>query len=113
MKEIENIILKRELSINEINDRRRRWLYASSLVFFTLVVTIFKWPSISDIHEPSIWWVVVAVLLVVSVNWWYWTLHVINTLLENQRSQIEVLKVIIDNLHEIEHDINDDNKKGA
>lgn len=100
-----NLLKQHQHDINRINQQRRWWLYASSVVFLAVVFLIFAWDWIDGLHSHSIWWVVVSSALIISVNWWYWTMKVIKRILEHQEIEYNLLFSIIDDLHSVRNDI--------
>lgn len=100
-KKYDEILNERCNTIDEITIQRRKWLYASSLFFITVVIIMFSWPWISHLSNPSGWWVVTAILLIISVNWWYWTIGLIAKLLDNQRSQVVLIKSLVETVDEM------------
>lgn len=91
--------------LNRINEQRRWWLYASSVVLFGIISLIFTWDWIEGLHSRSIWWLVVSTMLIISVNWWYWTMKVIRRIVEHQEIEFELIGVIITDIKEVKNDI--------
>ena len=95
-----------------INDQRRTWLWASSIVVFGIIFLIFSWDWLDDFHSKPIWWFIVSTMLIISVNWWYWTMRVIRILLDYNHAAYDLLSIIISDVkearNEIKHLVNQD-----
>ncbi len=100
-----SIIKKHKEDLERINNQRKSWLYASSIVLTGIVFLIFTWDWLSDFHSKTIWWVVVSVMLILSVNWWYWTMRVIRILLDYNNAAYDLLTDVIDEVTEARNDI--------
>jgi hypothetical protein len=92
------LIEKHTQEIIKINLQRRRWLVASSVVFVCVVLLIFGWDWLTGLHEKSIWWVIVSLMLIVCMNWWYWTMKVIYHLLEHQSNAYVIIADLLNDI---------------
>lgn len=81
--------------LDQANDQRRKWLYASSVFFVGVIFYIAFWGWIHDLHKPWIEWSFISIGLVVSVNWWYWTMSLVRKYIGHQKTVIEVLSDIV------------------
>lgn len=88
-------------TLDKINEQRRRWLYASSIVFFSIILIIFTWDWIDTQNESKIWWVIVSLMLIISVNWWYWTVRVILKLIEQRKSELEIITELVIDIKDV------------
>ena len=91
--------------IERINRQRKGWLYASSVVMLGIVGLIFSWDWVSEIHSKSVWWVIISVMLIISINWWYWTMTVIRRMLDHQKVEYDLLSCILNDLVLAKEDI--------
>ena len=91
--------------LTRINEQRRWWLYASSVVLGGIIFLIFTWDWIDGFHSKSVWWLVVSTMLIISVNWWYWTMKVIRRIIEHQEIEFDLIRVIITDIREVKKDI--------
>jgi uncharacterized membrane-anchored protein YitT (DUF2179 family) len=104
-RKIETLLDKHLADIDRINNQRRAWLYASSVVFVGIIFLIFSWDWLDHFHLKSIWWVVISVMLILSINWWYWTMRVVRIMLNHQEAQHSLLKSILEDIGETRSDI--------
>lgn len=102
-KEIE----QHEADLEKLHDQRRMWLWASSIVFWALIFIIFAWDWLDGFHSKSIWWVIVSCILIVSINWWYWTMRVVRKLIVHQAIEYGILKSILIDVSEVKSNIRD------
>ncbi len=92
--------------INRINEQRRAWLIASSIVFSCVILLIVSWDWISGLHASSIWWGIVSLMLLVCMNWWYWTMKVIHHLLQHQSNEYAIISELLDDIKQLKKQIN-------
>lgn len=78
-------------SLEKIYKQRRTWLYASSIVYTSVVSIIVGWEYLSYNNHEIIWWVIVTLSLIVSTLWWYWTMRTIVTLVLSIYAEYEIL----------------------
>lgn len=91
--------------LEKIYSQRRKWLYVSSIVYTAIIFAIFGWDYLTQHISSRIWWVLISLSLLVSINWWFWTMKSIRTLvysmyleyqlLHELHSEIDELKVVI------------------
>ena len=86
---------KNEKEIVEIANQRKWWLYASSIVFSSTILLIFGWDFITGLNQKSIWWVVVSLMLIICMNWWYWTMKIVHKLLQHQHNEYELIRELL------------------
>jgi len=99
------LLAKHADDIERINHQRRLWLYASSVVMVGIVGLIFSWDWVSELHSKSVWWVIVSVMLIISINWWYWTMSVIRRMLDHQKVEYDLLSCILNDISLAKEDI--------
>jgi hypothetical protein len=108
----QKLIEKFKLDIIRLNNQRIRWLTFSSLIFTVVILIIFLSEKINDLHSHTIWWVIGSLGLLLSINWWYWTLTLIRRVLQHQIDTVIILSEITNDVKEIKTDINDLYQKG-
>lgn len=101
------LVLAHQEDLEKLHDQRRMWLWASSGVFWAIILIIFAWDWISGFNSKSVWWVLVSAMLLVSINWWYWTMRVIRKLIHHQEVEYEILKSILLDIAEVKSDVRD------
>ena len=105
MQDLNKFFSDHEKDLQEVNKQRRRWLYASSIVFLGIVLLIFSWDWLDQFHSKSIWWVIVSLMLIVSVNWWYWTMRVVSRLVHHQKIEFSLIIELVKDIREIKSDV--------
>ena len=102
---IKEILTRHEKDLERLNNQRRWWLWASSVVFVGIIFLIFGWDWLSELHSKSVWWVIVSLMLIISINWWYWTMRVVRIIIKYQEVEYSILKKIITDIHRLKKDI--------
>lgn len=98
-------------TLDKINNQRRKWFYASSVVFFSIITIIFLWDWLDNRNESKIWWVIVSFMLIISVNWWYWTVRVLLKLLDQRKAEIIIINELIFDIRDIKSSISELNNE--
>jgi ABC-type proline/glycine betaine transport system permease subunit len=116
-KKTQRLIDQNNRDLEQINEQRRTWLYASSVVIISVLVLIFGWDWLDTFHSKTLWWVVVSLILIVSVNWWYWTMRVMLRLINHQKIEFSIISELLTDIREIRKEVRQlgaqelDNKK--
>lgn len=92
-----SVIDNHEKFLEKINKQRHYWLW-SSFVFCFSIFLIFGWDWIDDLRSKHIWWFIISLMLIVSINWWYWTMRIIRKVITYQAVEYKLLKSISDDL---------------
>jgi len=98
-------IQQQELDLDQLNDQRRKWLWASSIVFFAIITLMFAWEWIDHFESKTAWWFIVSCMLLISINWWYWTMRVVRRIIQHQLVEYQLLKAIVIDIREIKRDV--------
>lgn len=91
---------KRELS--KINNKRMVWLMLSSVIFVLTIPLIFSWDLLEN---KNIWWIIVSSMLIVTINWLFWTIKTITIILNHQQEETVIIKELIAELRELKKTI--------
>jgi len=119
MKNDENSLLQEtNQEIDNINEQRRVWLYASSFTFVGIVFLVFAWDLLDSFHSKTVWWFILSLILIISINWWYWTMSIISKMLNHQKIEFEIIHDVIVDIRSLKKEIKelgrqevDNNKK--
>jgi hypothetical protein len=119
MKNDENSLLQEtNQEIDNINEQRRVWLYASSFTFVGIVFLVFAWDLLDSFHSKTVWWFILSLILIISINWWYWTMRMISKMLNHQKIEFEIIHDVIVDIRSLKKEIKelgrqevDNNKK--
>lgn len=98
--------------IIKLNRQRTYWLIFSSIIFVGVILVIVFSSSINSLRSEAVWWAIGAVGLIVSVNWWYWTLILVRRVLTHQINMVLLLDEITKDVNDIKIDINQLFRKG-
>lgn len=104
-KQTVDLIHENSKELELINHQRRLWLFASSVVFSSIIILVFAWDWLEGLHSKSIWWVIISLMLILSVNWWYWTMRVILKLLHHQKIEFHIIHELVEDIKELKKDI--------
>lgn len=91
--------------IEQSNTQRKYWIFASSFVFVGVIFYILGWHWIQQLANPYIDWILISVGLLISMNWWYWTMGLIRQYLSHQAEVITLLDGIVTDLKIIKHEV--------
>lgn len=89
----------------KINDQRRVWLRASSLIFSCIIFLMFGWEWLSGFNFNTIWWVIISLILIISINWWYWTVRLVLDIIESQDDVMNTTIELLNDIKEIKKHI--------
>lgn len=89
----------------QLDQQRKRWLIASSFVYSAIIILIFTWDWLDGLGEKSVWWVVVSLMLVLSINWWYLTMRMIRRFMNHRSIEVGLILNIMEDLREIKQDV--------
>ena len=98
-------IKKTDEELEKINNQRRKWLIASSIVFVGIISLIFTWEWLNHLDSKIVWWMITSIMLIISINWWYWTMKVIRQLIYHQKLEFTLLSDIIIEIKSIKKDL--------
>lgn len=102
---LEIMLEKHRRDIDKLNNERHLWLWASSIVFSGIILLIFGWNWLSGINSKTIWWVIVSLMLIISINWWYWTMRVIRIIIYYQEIEYSLIKEIHNEINWVKEDM--------
>lgn len=102
---IQEIFNNHQKDLEKLNNQRRLWLWASSIVLVGILSLIFSWEWLADFHSKHVWWLIVSVMLIIAINWWYWTMRVIRIIICYQKIEYELIKQLHHEISIVKHDI--------
>lgn len=86
--------------------RRRLRLYISSLVVIAVISITVSWAYLSSFNSNLIWWGIISISVIVSLNWWFWTIRSIGKLVNAIHNEYEILNDISTDLANVKIIIN-------
>lgn len=98
-------VARHDKDLNEINEHRQRWLLASSIVYVGIILIIFAWDWLDSIGSKSVWWVIVSLMLILSINWWFWTMKVIRRFIHHRHYEVDLIVNIMHDIREVKEDV--------
>lgn len=98
---LSELIARYEQELDQFNKQRHLWLWASSIVFTGIIFIIFYWEWLDDVASDTTWWVVTSIMLIISINWWYWTMKVIRYAILHQALELKILKSLIHDIDSV------------
>ena len=88
-------------NLSETDAQRRKWLLWSSVVFIGIAIYIAFWNWIHELENPFIEWSFISVGLVITVNWWYWTMSSLSTLVRCIYTEYTILSEVTHDIEEV------------
>ena len=88
--------------IKQFDKDRLLWLKLSGVVafFISLIIINLLFFKVESIH-----WITISISLGLSVSWWYWTMRILQDLLNHRLAEVEILADIINDIKEIKNDV--------
>lgn len=99
--------IKINYKLSIFNKERAIWMIVSGFMIAFLITIAISWNTILETHNPKIWGAIGLTLVIVTVNWWYWTMGLVKRLLEFQKDEIVILQEIVDDIRTIKNDVQD------
>lgn len=87
--------------LEKIYKQRQRWLLISSIVVTSVILVIFGSSFIDSYNNKHIWWIIVSLGLILSMNWWYWTMKSVSALVRSIYAEYEILNEITSEIEEL------------
>jgi len=100
-----NSIERYEKDLEKLTRQRYYWLWASSIVFCSSIVLIFGWGWLDDLRSKSVWWIIISLMLIISINWWYWTMRVVRKIIDHQALEYYILKSIAEDIKKFKKEL--------
>lgn len=110
-KQIFEITKVHNLKINYLNSQRQYWLYASSVAVSGIILLMVFWDFLDGMRSTTIWWIIVSIMLIVSINWWYWTIKLIRILIDQRKDEIKIINELVIDIKLIKSSISELNKE--
>ena len=104
---VDDLIKQHSKEMDQINRQRRLWLYASLYVFTGIAMLMIGWEWLTNLHSDYVWTGIVMLMLVISINWWYWTMGMVRKLLNHQRLELELISELTHDIRSIKIDVQD------
>lgn len=104
MDEARIVIQQRFAELDKINKQRRIWLYISSSVVMYAIAVITAIDYIFADKHSLLGWAIISASLLLSISWWYWTMGIIRTIINDLFLEYTILQEIISEVSEIVHD---------
>lgn len=104
------LLIQHEKDLEILNTRRFMWTWSSLLTIICTIVLTFAWEWLDSIKTASIWWFISSIMIIVAINWWYWTIRIIRIVINHQRIEYELIKSILHDIRSLKHDIKEFNE---
>ena len=87
-------------------EHRRIWLWSSTGVIAGSVAFLCTWDWVHS-FKSGINWSLIAplIMLILSINWGYWTLRLIIQLLNNQKAEMHIIHELADDISDLRKEI--------
>lgn len=94
-----------QAELEKLNKQRQSWLKLSSVVVIVSMCLIFGWNAIENLHSALVWWFIGSSMIILSINWWYWTMSFVRRGLFHQLAMFEILSDIVDEVKMVKEDV--------
>ena len=105
-----NMIQEYEAYVNLMKKQYKYWMIASAIIYSCVITFIVLFDFVIRLDSKIIWWSIISILLMVSMNWWYWTMSLVKQLMEHHTNSIKVIKSLISDINAVRSDLTDIDK---
>ena len=88
--------------LQNFDRERKSWLVLSAFVAIGAMGIIFGWNAVQTNH---LIWVVSSLGLVIAVIWWYWTMRLIQHLIEHKIVESTILQELVEDIRHIKEEV--------
>ena len=81
------------------------WIKFSVLFIFLLILTFVEWDDIASLNRTDIWIGITAFFSLVAAGWWYWTMFIVKTLMNQRQEEINILNDVIRDIRDIKNNL--------
>ncbi len=93
------------IEIEQISNHRRWWFYASLYMAGSIILLVASWNWIIDLHSHYAWVGVIVLIVVLSINWTYWTASIIHKFLNHQRLELILITEMATDIKQLKKEI--------
>ena len=104
------MIQEYEAYVNLMNKQYKYWMIASAIIYSCVITFIVLFDFVIRLDSKIIWWSIISILLMVSMNWWYWTMSLVKQLMEHHTNSIKVIISLISDINTVRSDLKDIDK---
>jgi hypothetical protein len=91
--------------LNTFQTQKRRWMVLSLTVIALIAFIVIEWRDLNDANNMPIWIGILIFMIILSATWWYWTMSLVQKLLDSRRHEYTILKEMYEDIVEIKKDI--------
>lgn len=104
-KKTTRLLIQHEKDLETINNRRYWWSWSSLCTVISIIFLTTTWEWLNHIQSERLWWMIVSAMIIVAINWWYWTIRILRIMITHQRIEYELIKSILHDIKLLKYDI--------
>lgn len=110
-KSISELFKQHNVEIEQISHHRRWWFYASLYMASSIILLVASWNWIIDLHSHYAWVGVIILIVVLSINWIYWTASIIHKFINHQRLELILISELATDIKHLKKEIQEFGKQ--
>ncbi len=91
--------------IDSFQRQKRRWMVLSIFIVFLILFFAVEWRYILESTKWPVWIILSIFMSIISATWWYWTMSLVQKLLDGRKEEYKILREMLDDILEIKKDI--------
>jgi len=88
--------------LKQLNKQINLCFVSSAIVFSGIIILVFLW---DQIYLQTLWWTLIGIILLISVNMWFYTVNIMTKLIAQQKIQLCLLTDIIQDIQLVKVDL--------
>jgi len=77
----------------------------SIFIVFLILFFAVEWRYILESTKWPVWIILSIFMSIISATWWYWTMSLVQKLLDGRKEEYKILREMLDDILEIKKDI--------
>ena len=92
--------LKAQAALTKFKTQYNYWIKFSVIFLILLISTFIEWKYLVDLR-----FVIMGFFTLIAAGWWYWTMFLVKTLVDQRQEEIKILNDVIADLKDIKNNL--------
>jgi hypothetical protein len=97
--------LKAQAALTKFKTQYNYWIKFSVIFLILLISTFIEWNNLVSLHRIDLWIGIVLFFTLIAAGWWYWTMFLVKTLVDQRQEEIKILNDVIADLKDIKNNL--------